>query len=155
MLEAWSFRWSNHPNPHSSGFHTANKIPPTLSLTKCFTDTDQKTFSRLIQFCTGHAHVGEYYKRFIRTKDPSCGCGHVIQTRHHIVRECPRYLNQQPLLGTGRNAQLNRLVGTETGIKCLSKFITCMKAMDKHKPPDINTQSMHNRSSSRERRGEG
>src|SRR5258708_17276752 len=124
MLEAWLFRWSNHLNPPSSGFHTVNKIPPMLSLTKRFIDTDQKTFSRLIQFCTGHAHIGEYYKRFIRTEDPSCRCGCVIQMRLHIIRECPRYLTQQLLLGTGRNAQLKRLVGTEAGIKCLSNFIT-------------------------------
>ncbi len=33
MLEAWTFRWSNHPNPHNSGFHLVNTIAPMLSPT--------------------------------------------------------------------------------------------------------------------------
>src|SRR5258708_25359891 len=54
MLEAWIHRWSNHPNTPNSGFHAANALTPTLSPTKCFIDSDCKTFSHLIQFHTGH-----------------------------------------------------------------------------------------------------
>jgi len=32
LLEAWTYRWSNHNTNLSSGFHPANKIPPMLSL---------------------------------------------------------------------------------------------------------------------------
>ena len=38
----------------------------------------------------------------IRMEDPSCRCRYAIQTRLHIIRECPRYLNQRPQLGTGQ-----------------------------------------------------
>ncbi|SRR5258708_1682183 len=155
LLEAWRFRWSNHPNPPNSGFHLANKIPPTLSLTKRFMDSDRKSFSRLIQFRTGHAHIGEYYRRFVKSEDPTCGCGYAIQTRHHILRDCPRYINQRPLLGSGRNANLERLIGTEAGIKRLTKFITHTKAIDKHKPPNTPTRNPSNRTNDRNRRGEG
>ena len=91
----------------------------------------------------------------IRTEDPSGRCRYMIQTRLHIIRECPRYLNQRPLPSTGRNTQLERLIGTEARIKCLLKFITHMKAMDKHKTPGTNIRSMLNRPKGRERRGEG
>jgi len=155
LLEAWRFRWSNQPNPPSSGYHLANKIPPTLSLTKRFIDSDRKSFSRLIQFRTGHAHLGEYYRRFIRSEDPTCGCGRAIQTRLHILRDCPRYSNQRPLLGTGRNADLERLIGTETGIKRLTKFITRTKAIDKHKTTRPATRNPTDRQNNRDRRGEG
>ncbi|SRR5258708_9247829 len=75
MWEAWIHRWSNHPNPLNSGFHTANALTPMLSPTTHFLDSDHKTFSCLIQFHTGHAHIREYYKRFIRTENPICSCG--------------------------------------------------------------------------------
>ncbi len=94
MLEAWTFRWSNHPNLHNSGFHSANTIAPTLSPTPQFINLEHKSFSCLIQFRTGHAHIGEYYSRFVRSEDPMCGCGQTIQTRQHILKECLKYLNQ-------------------------------------------------------------
>ncbi len=103
--------------------------------TKRFKDLNRKTFSRLIQLRTGHAHIGEHYRRFVRTEDPTCVCGRETQTRQHVLKECPRHLNQRPLLGTGRNAHLDRLVGTEARIKRLSKFITITKAIDKHRTP--------------------
>ncbi len=94
MLEAWTFRWSNHPNLHNSGFHSANTIAPTLSPTPQFINLEHKSFSCLIQFRTGHAHIGEYYSRFVRSEDPMCRCGWTIQTRQHILKECLKYLNQ-------------------------------------------------------------
>ncbi len=43
----------------------------------------------------------------------------------------------------GRNAQLERLVGTEKGIKCLVKFISTTKAMDKHKTMNTRTHNLN------------
>ncbi len=130
---AWIHRWSNHPNPPNSGFHAANALTPMLSPSRRFIDSDHKTFSHLIQFRTGHAHIGEYYMRFVRTEDPMCGCSRMTQTRLHILRECPKYTTHRSILGTGRNAQFEKLVGTEKGIKRLAKFITITKAIDKHR----------------------
>ena len=53
--------------------------------------------------------------------------------RQHIIRDCPKHINQQSLLGSNRNNNLKSLVGTEAGINHLTKFITHMKDMDKHK----------------------
>src|SRR5258708_1722335 len=134
-------QWNNHQTPPSSGFQPTNTLPPMLSLTNRFKDLDHKNFSRLIKFHTGHTHIGEYYRWFIRTEDLSCPCSHTIQTRCHILRECLRYYNQQPSLGMGRNTQLERLVGTEKGIKCPVKFISTTKAMDKHKTTNTRTHN--------------
>ena len=60
LLEAWRHRWTNTPNPPSSGFQPTNQLPPTLQPTERFRSTDQRTFSRLVQCRTGHAHLGEY-----------------------------------------------------------------------------------------------
>ncbi len=62
MLEAWCHRWLNPQNPPSTWFQPANRIPLTLKPMEGFLSMDWKTFSRLLQCCTSHAHTGEYYK---------------------------------------------------------------------------------------------
>ena len=57
LLEAWRFRWTNTLNPQHSGFHQVNRIPLSLIPTERFQRTDRKTFSRLVQCHTGHAHI--------------------------------------------------------------------------------------------------
>ena len=83
MLEEWTQSWNNHATRPGSGFHPANKIPPRLSPTDRFKDSSRKTFSRLTQFRTGHAHIGECYKRFVRSESPSCSCN-PVQTTHTL-----------------------------------------------------------------------
>src|SRR5258708_18896569 len=151
LLEAWTYRWSNHDTNPSSRFHPANKIPPTLSLTNQFKDSDQKTFSRLIQFHTGHTHLGEYHRRFIRAKDPTCPCEHPTQTRTHILNDCLKFARHQPLLGTGRYAQLENLIRTKKDIKRLVNFITIMKLIDKHKSTSTSRHNMTIRTEENER----
>src|SRR5260221_7583345 len=68
LLKEWRFRWTNTPNPPCSGFHLANRIPPTLKPTERFTQMDHQMFSRLVQCQTGHAHIREYYKKFVPTE---------------------------------------------------------------------------------------
>jgi len=88
MLEEWHHRWSNTPNLPSTWFQPANNIPPTLKPMERLLSTDWKTFSRLIQCQTGHAHTGEYYKCFIPTQAIECPCGAAVQTQQHITLEC-------------------------------------------------------------------
>ena len=66
-------------------------------------------------------------------ENPICRCGQATQTRVHILRDCPKYTIHQSILGTGRNTQYDKLVGTEKGIKRLAKFISITKAIDKHR----------------------
>src|SRR5260370_39111248 len=80
-----SHRRSNTPNPPSTWFQPANKPPLRLKLTKRFLSTNQKTFSRLMQCHTRHAHTGEYYKCFVPTQEISCPCRARLQTQQHIT----------------------------------------------------------------------
>src|SRR5258708_6927581 len=155
MLEEWTHRWNNHATQPGSGFHPANKIPPRLSPTDRFKDLSRKTFSRLMQFRTGHAHIGEYYKRFVRSENPSCSCGHPIQSRQHILYDCPKLNRHRSLLGTGRNAHSESPIGTQKGIIRLMHFIAISKATDKYKPGTTTMHTIANGPNDRERRGEG
>ena len=126
MQEAWRFWWTNTPNPPQSGYHPANRIPPSIQPTERFRRTDRKTFSRLVQCRTGHAHTGEYYKRFVPTEDPGCPCGATLQSREHI-------------LGYGRHAQVGRLMGTVKAIRKRITFIKRSGAFDKTERPRTGT----------------
>ena len=93
--------------------------------------TDRKTFSRLVQCRTGHAHLGEYYKRFVPTEETSCKCGKQTRTREHVIKECKYYARQRLPLGHGRNARMGSLMGTIKGIRKLTAFIKRSGAFEK------------------------
>ncbi|KAF9519371.1 hypothetical protein BS47DRAFT_1280097, partial [Hydnum rufescens UP504] len=57
----------------------------------------RKTFSRLIQCRTGHAHIGSYYVKFVPDEDRRCQCGEPTQTRDHILYECPIFNDERHL----------------------------------------------------------
>ena len=81
---------------------------------------DRKTFSRLIQCRTGHAHFGEYYKKFVPTEDLGCGCG--LRTREHVLKECGIHARHRLAIEQGRHSQSGRLMGTVKGIRKLTTF---------------------------------
>ncbi|KAL6301214.1 hypothetical protein BKA93DRAFT_696838, partial [Sparassis latifolia] len=57
-----------------------------------------ETFGRLVQCRTGHSFSGDQYKSFVRTEDTACPCGAQLQTRRHVLQECPRYNAERPIL---------------------------------------------------------
>ncbi len=115
LAEMWKLRRSNTPNPPSTWFQPANRIPPRLKPMERFLSTDQKTFSRLMQCRTGHAHMGEYYRRFVPTQDIECPCGVQVQMRQHIT--------------------LDKMI----------EFIKCSKAFDKSATTQTNNPPDHRR----------
>src|SRR5258708_19827814 len=105
---------------------------------------------------TGHAHIGEYYRRYVRTEEHCCTCGHTTEEcRRDILNGCPKFARHRPFLGTGRNAQIESLIGTEKGIKRLAKFIVITEAIDKHKSISTDRQNTTTGTGENERRGEG
>ena len=59
-----------------------------------FTNALCAQFTRLT---TGHAPIGEYRQRFFPHTSLSCPCGQAsIQTREHIVMQCPQHINSRP-----------------------------------------------------------
>jgi ribonuclease HI len=135
MEEAWKLRWVNTPASPRSGFQIANQSPPTLKTTKRFEELDRKTFSRTIQFRTGHAHIGEYYHRFgIRAENKECQCGAALQTRHHILTECTllrKHRHHLRNIGSLRQWTYEKLMGRPKGIAKLAKFLKSSRATDK------------------------
>jgi hypothetical protein len=118
--------------PPNSGFHTANQIPPSTKPTTRFKMLDHKTFSRLTQFRTGHAHIGEYYHHFgIYSESRECPCRAADQTRTHILHRCSQFKKFRHILGQGRQASLTTLMGRPKGILRLAQFIKKSQAIDK------------------------
>jgi hypothetical protein len=124
MEEEWRGQWNSTPNPDRSGFRAANQIPPSIKPTERLKTLGQKAFSRLIQFRTGHAHIGEYYNRFgIQGESGECACGAAVQTREHILQVCPLQRKFRHLLGRGRQTRFSTLMGTRKGVLRLAEFL--------------------------------
>ena len=55
---------------------------------------DQEVITQFTRAITGHAPTGEYRLRFFPDQPFHCPCGAPIQTRDHILHECPRYVDR-------------------------------------------------------------
>jgi len=91
----WRRQWAED-SPKSGSFALADVIPPSIAPNAIFRSTPRELFGRVTQTITGHGYTGEYYQRFIPTESPWCSCTDettdpTLQTRHHIICECPRY----------------------------------------------------------------
>ncbi|KAJ3760018.1 hypothetical protein EV360DRAFT_23610, partial [Lentinula raphanica] len=73
---------------------------------------------------TGHGFIGEYYKKFVPTKNVDCPCGEELQTREHILRQCPRYEDfRSTLRKVSEDICLADILGTEEGVEALTEFL--------------------------------
>ncbi|CAK5262301.1 unnamed protein product [Mycena citricolor] len=71
-----------------------------------------------------HGYTGEFYRRFNIPEDTDCPCGEALQTREHILRECPIYDNERPIIrATSANFGLTEMMGTKEGIVALAEFL--------------------------------
>ena len=63
--------------------------------------------------------------RFVPTEDAKCGCGALLQTRKHILLDCPRYADARrtTLSRVAPSLTVNDIIGTQDGIRALAKFI--------------------------------
>ena len=76
LRERWQHEWrQDTSHQRHSDFRIANKLAPTINPPKRFKEPDQKSFSRVIQCRTGHAHIGSYYDYFEIIEPKSCICG--------------------------------------------------------------------------------
>ena len=85
------------------GFYAASQfIRPNTKPDAIFKTTPREPFGRLTQTLTGHGYTGEYYHRFHINDHPhECDCplpGPILQTRDHIIRECPNFENGRSIL---------------------------------------------------------
>ena len=85
----WRKQWET--SPKNGSFAIANRLQPSMNLTKRFRDNPREVFGRLIQCRTAHAYTGEYRRRFHLNDEHECPCGEQIQTWDHIIRDCMRF----------------------------------------------------------------
>ncbi|EJD36481.1 hypothetical protein AURDEDRAFT_34626, partial [Auricularia subglabra TFB-10046 SS5] len=84
-----------------------------------------KTLSALTQCRTGHAFTGEYYRSINKPERGfACPCGAALQTRNHILAECPDYEQHRDILrDVSPSLSIPELLGTKAGIHATAKFI--------------------------------
>ena len=125
LLNDWQTRWAHVPSHNRpTEYSVCNVNPPFLRLSKPFKTLPRKSFSRLIQCRTGHAFIGQYYKRFVPDESEACRCGERLETRNHIFQECPLYDEWRDLLLDSEDEpNIADLFGTEEGSQRTAKFI--------------------------------
>lgn len=87
--------------------------------------------SRLHQFILGHAHVGEYYRRFNIPEDVACPCGQAdLQTLRHVLADCPIHTRAREQLYTvSRSLNFSVLFGTRKGLRAMVTFFSDSSAL--------------------------
>ncbi|KAJ3840660.1 hypothetical protein F5878DRAFT_522408, partial [Lentinula raphanica] len=119
---AWRVLWNQRSV--IGRFAVSNRIPPIIKPTERFKSTARETFGRLMQCRTGHAYIGEYYSKFVPSKNVDCPCGEARQTREHILRECPVYEDYRYILQkVSQDVCLADILGSEDGIEALTEFL--------------------------------
>ncbi|KAF5374701.1 hypothetical protein D9615_009019 [Tricholomella constricta] len=122
ILTRWTESWKR--TPPSGGFGIANQFPPAWKPREHVRTTEREVFSRITQCRTRHAFIGEYYSRFVPTEPVECPCGANIQTRQHVISECPRYEEHRHILTEDfPELDMQELLGTTKGIEALAKFL--------------------------------
>lgn len=91
----WRRQWKEVA-PLPGSFEMADVVPPSIAPNAIFRSTPRELFGRVAQTVTGHGYTGEYYQRFVPSESPWCPCSDevtdpILQTRQHIICECPRY----------------------------------------------------------------
>jgi ribonuclease HI len=137
LRERWQRKWNARPSSNNmTDFSIANTHAPTTQPSKHFHKLKRKTFSRVIQCRTGHAHLGSYYQHMGIDEPFSCPCGAQVQSRSHVLLDCVRHITHRHLLADKNNVtSINSILGSTEGIQRLATFITASHAFEK--PPTL------------------
>ncbi|KAL1667846.1 hypothetical protein GGF50DRAFT_111818 [Schizophyllum commune] len=85
---------------------------------------DRELYGRVVQCRLGHGFFGEYYKDFVPSENIDCPCGESLQTRSHILQECPIYEQHRHILRkVSEDVALAEILGTPKGIDALARFL--------------------------------
>ena len=127
ILKLWQIEWSS--SPKVGRYAIANRIKPSLNPTPHFKNLKDKReiFGRITQCRTGHSYTGEFRRSFLPlSPDPeTCPCDNeTLETRTHILRECPRYTQHRNILRTAsRDIAIPEILGSKEGIAALAEFL--------------------------------
>lgn len=123
-IEKWVDEWKK--TTPTGRFAPANRFQPTGKPGKGtpFKKYGRELFGRIVQCRTGHAYIGEYYKSFVPSEQVDCPCGAPLQTRAHILQECPRYDEHRHILrAESESIELPTILGTKEGVEALATFL--------------------------------
>jgi ribonuclease HI len=131
-LKVWQEAWLEHPK--SSWSDVGLSLPPSTRPDQIWHEVgdDRALSSRLAQILTGHGHFGDYYRRFVPTERPGCSCGADVQSREHILGQCPLYDHvRHHLEKVDPHLSLPTILGTLEGRQALVAFLRDSDAFQK------------------------
>ena len=90
-----------------------------------FDSTPREIFGRITQIISRHGYLGEYYLTFVHSESPWCSCtdevsNPVLQTREHILYECPKHVQYRHLIN---DRPLRSLINPKEGLQDFIKFL--------------------------------
>jgi hypothetical protein len=130
IAEQWRIAWANQPQ--TGRYAAADRTPPSLKGSFAFRNLPRIMLGVVTQVRTGHGYFGEYYRRFNIPEPHECPCGVELQSRTHILFECPLHDDARHLLFEATpDGQINSILGTEKGIKGLVAFLKASNAFRK------------------------
>lgn len=136
-LSAWRREWASLPHDNLAAA-ALRDTPPSNRLAKFHREFtgERHIQTRIIQTMLGHGFRGDYYARFVPSESPACPCGTApIQTRDHILSECPLYEHgRHHLRAVSPSLSTPIILGTHAGLKALSLFISTTNAFAKATP---------------------
>ena len=60
-------------------------------------DASHSLTARFARCVLNHAPIGAYYQRFNMDEPTACVCGTALETRTHVLNQCPRYKRKGPV----------------------------------------------------------
>jgi ribonuclease HI len=123
-LKVWQKAWLDHPK--TSWSDVGLSLPPSARPDQIWHEvgSDRGLSSRLAQVLTGHGHYGGYYRRFVPLERSGCSCGAELQSRKHVLTECPLYDHvRHHLENVDRHISMPRILGTPEGRQALIAFL--------------------------------
>lgn len=122
-ISRWIERW--HAPARRNRYAAANRIQPSLRPTRHLRAHGKSVTARLTQCRSGHAHTGEYNLAINKPeRGLACCCGAALQTRDHLLTDCPEYERYRGVLRDASPAlSVTHLLGTHEGIAATAKFL--------------------------------
>ena len=98
---------------------------PSVSPDAAFEATPREIFGRITQISSRHGYLGEYYLNFVSSETPWCSCADevsnpILQTREHILYDCPRYADHRHLIN---DRSFKSLINPKEGLHDFIKFL--------------------------------
>ncbi|KAI5114600.1 hypothetical protein M0805_008452, partial [Coniferiporia weirii] len=109
----WSLAGRALPHPPSTALLSSWKAPASRALQ-----------SRAVQVILGHGHFGAYAAHFLLDLPISCPCGTPLQTREHLLLECPLFhYARRPLPVEAHPSAQPPVWGSKLGLGWLFPFL--------------------------------